>query len=144
MGTERNKELSRRWFEEVWNQQRAETIDELIDPDAIVHGLDPAETQPAADIFRKFWERFCGAFPDLHIHVDEVIGEGESTAVRVRFRGTHTGEHLGAPATGQPITATALVLLHWRDGRVIESWNEFDALGIFQKAGLVQMAQVGA
>ena len=28
-----------RWFDEVWNQGREETVDELLAPKAIVHGL---------------------------------------------------------------------------------------------------------
>jgi steroid delta-isomerase-like uncharacterized protein len=137
MSVEHNKHLSRRWFEEVWNQRRIETIDELLAPDAIAHGLDPSDARPGPAVFVDFWKRFCGAFPELHIHVEEVIGEADVTVTRITFRGMHGGPHLGAPPTHKTITATGLVLAHWRDGQIAEAWNEFDALGIFQEAGVV-------
>jgi steroid delta-isomerase-like uncharacterized protein len=140
MSTEKNKQLSRRWFEEVWNRRRDEAIDELFAADGIAHGLEPMELAalPGPEPFRVFWKRFCGAFPDLYVTVEDVIAEGEKTAVRISFRGTHRGDHLGVPATGKPMTSTAMTLIHWRNGQVIEAWNEFDALGIFLQAGVVE------
>ena len=37
--SEANKAIVRRWFEEVWNQGREETIDELFAPHAVGYGL---------------------------------------------------------------------------------------------------------
>ena len=45
-----NKALVRRWFDEVWNQGREDTIDELLAATAIAHGLgegDQPVTGPA-------------------------------------------------------------------------------------------------
>ena len=140
MNTEKNKQLVRRWFEEVWNRRRNEAIDELFAPDGIAHGLEPMNLppQPGPEPFRIFWKRFCGAFPDLYITVEDIIAEGDKTAVRISFRGTHRGDHLGVPATGKPVTATAMAFNIWRDGQIIEGWNEFDALGIFLDTGVVR------
>ena len=137
---EKNKDLSRRWFEEVWNKRRPEAIEEMFAADGIAHGLEPLGRKPLPGpaAFRTFWDRFQGAFPDLRITVDDVIGEADRTAVRFTFRGTHRGDHLGAPATHKQITATGLSLIRWRNGQIVEGWNEFDALGLFQQAGVVQ------
>lgn len=141
MSTPTNKDLSRRWFEEVWNKRRSEAIDEMFAPDGIAHGLEPLGRKPLPGpaAFRTFWERFCGAFPDLRVKVEDVIGEGDKTAVRFSFQGTHRGHHLGAPPTGKVIAATGMALIRWRHGQIVEGWNEFDALGLFQEAGVVQV-----
>lgn len=146
MSTEENKRLTRRWFEEVWNQKRSETIDELIAPDAIVHGLarDGGAAQPKGAVaFRPFWEQFCGAFPDIRISVEDAVAEGDQVAARIQFTGTHRGAHLGSPPTENAISATGLILTRWKNGRIAESWNEFDALKVFLAAGVVKMARYG-
>ena len=142
MSAEENKRLTRRWFEEVWNQKRSRTIDELIAPNAVVHGLAPdgAAPQTGAAAFRPFWEQFCGAFPDIHVTVADAIAEGDKVAARIQFTGTHQGDHLGAPPTGNAVSATGLILTRWQNGKIVESWNEFDALKVFLAAGLVKMA----
>lgn len=140
MGAPDNKELSRRWFEEVWNRRNSKAIDELMAPDAVAHGLAPMDGRPLPGPaqFRVFWEQFCGAFPDIRITVEDVIAEGDKTAVRFSFHATHRGEHLGVPPTQKPISATGMSIIRWQNGRIVEGWNEFDALSVFQAAGVVQ------
>jgi predicted ester cyclase len=140
MSQETHKALSRRWFEEVWNQRREATIDELLSADTIIHGLGgPGEpAAPGPEAFRAFWKQFSGAFPDLKFTVDDVIAERDLTCIRISFHGSHRGDHLGVKASGNPIAGTGLVLARWRDGRIIESWNEFDALGVMTQAGVVR------
>ena len=137
MSTAQNKELTRRWFEEVWNQRRSEAIDPLLAPDGIAYGLDaPGSTpKPGPEHFRAFWQKFCGAFPDLRVVIEDVIGEGDKTAARFRFHGTHRGDHLGPAATGRPISATGMCLIRWRNGQIVEGWNEFDSMRLFQQIG---------
>lgn len=140
MSAETNKQLSRRWFEEVWNKRRGEAIDEMFAADGVAHGVDPADLNPAAgpEPFRVFWRVFCGAFPDFYVTVEDVIAEGDKTAVRISFRGTHRGNDLGAPATGKFVVGTGMTFIRWRDGQIVEGWNEFDALGVFLQAGVVR------
>ena len=124
-------ELSRRWFEEVWNQNRMATVDELLAPDVIIHGLGEGGTDlVGSHHFKAFQQKFASAFTDLHIAVHDVLSEGDQTVIRISFRGTHTGEGLGIPPTGRKVSITGLVWIRWRDGRLIEGWNEFDAAGM--------------
>ena len=125
-----NRALSRQWFELVWNQKRGNVIDEIMAPGCVVHGLGDERVGPPA--FHEFHDMFVGAFPDITVTVDDVIGEGDKTAGRFTVRGTHRGDHLGFKATGKPIVATGMFYAHWKDGRMIEAWNEFDSAGRIQ------------
>ena len=138
---ETNKALARRWFEEVWNKRRESAIDEMFAADGLAYGLDPLELHPppGPGPFKGFWQQFCAAFPDLYITVEDVIGEGDTTSIRISFRGTHLGGNLGVPATGRPISSTGMCFARWRDGQIIEAWNEFDALGLLKQIGLARM-----
>src|ERR1700730_13702272 len=102
MSVQNNKSLIHRWFEEVWNRQSEAAIDELLAPDALIHGVGGPEAGPpprGRAPFVTFWRQFCGAFPDIHVTVEEVIAEGDLTATRISFFGTHHGHHLGVPPT---------------------------------------------
>jgi steroid delta-isomerase-like uncharacterized protein len=133
MRNPKNVELSRRWFEEVWNKQRVEVVDELLTPDVIIHGLGEEGDLVGAHHFKTFHQKFTSAFPDLKITVHDVLFEGDQTVVRLTFCGTHRGDGLGIPPTGRAVSVTALIWARWRDGRMIEGWNEFDAAGMMKQ-----------
>ena len=88
------------WFEQVWNQGRAEAIDDLLADDAIVHGLKDADGKQiiGKDAFKPFYEAFRTAFPDMKIEVEECLRDGERMAFRCVVRGTHLGDTLGVRA----------------------------------------------
>src|SRR5689334_3777318 len=131
---EQLKALSRRWFEEVWNKKNAAVIEQLAAPDVICHGLAGPNGQPlrGREGFRRFYEPFRAAFPDVQIAVEDVIVEGDKSAIRFTATGTHTGDGPapGLAATGRKIRATGLCLVRWQDGRIAEAWNGFDAAGM--------------
>jgi steroid delta-isomerase-like uncharacterized protein len=127
------RELSRRWFEEVWNKRNREAIYQLSHPEAHVFGLAEPGKAISFDGFIPFYERFVATFPDIHIHVDDVIVEGDQSVVRLRAEGTHTGDAMGIPPTGKRIAVSGLIWTRWKDGRIIQAWNEFDALGMMQQ-----------
>jgi len=127
------KALSRRWFDEVWNQRRLASIAELSHPEAIAYGLDAEGKGITFDKFYPFHKRFIDTFPDFHIKVDDVIEEGDKTVVRLTATGTHTGHAMGVSPTGRRIRMTGMIMIRWRDGKIIEGWNEFDAWGMMQQ-----------
>ena len=136
------KALTRRWFDEVWTKRREATIDEMLGPDGIAHGLaETGEDLPGPDEFRRFYRQFRSGFPDLRITVDQVIGEGDMTAVRFTAYGTHTGDGLGIKATGRPIRVSGMCMIRWKDGRIAEAWNEFDAAGLMRQIAAPAAAQ---
>ena len=138
-------ELSRRWFEQVWNQRRPEAAADLLEENGVIHGLgDGGKALRGAAGFRPFFDKFINAFPDLRITVDEVLVDGDRSAVRLHADGTHRGEGLGIPPTGRQMAVTAMVFIHWRNGRILEGWNEFDAMGMLQQLTNQPMAAVKA
>ena len=80
------EKVARRWFEEVWNQRRRESIYELMTPDAVGHS--PTGDTKGPDQWARSWERLIGTCSDIAIHIDAVISNGRD--VVVRWRGTLT------------------------------------------------------
>lgn len=130
------KALTRLWFEEVWNKGRVDAIDEMFDPEGIAHGLgEDSGDLRGSEGFKPFHATFKGAFPDMRIEVEEVIQEGDLTAARFSGTGTHTGESLGTAATNRPVKFTGMSFTRWRNGKIVEGWNNADIAGIMKQIG---------
>jgi steroid delta-isomerase-like uncharacterized protein len=132
-----NKTLVQRWFSEVWNEGRADAIDELLADDAVIHGLGANLQGPAE--FKRFHSAYRNAYPDVTIDVDDLVAEGDMVAVRWSAIGTHRGDGLGFPATGRRAQFTGMVFVRIKEGRLVEGWNNFDQLGMLQQLGIVSL-----
>ncbi len=131
--------LMRRWFDEVWNQGRLETIDELLAADCVANGITDAADRPVRGpgVFRAFVEQYRQAFPDIHMSLEQVISEGDWVAVRCRVRGTHTEDGFAGPATGNAVDFTGMSMGRVRDGKFVEAWDNFDSMRMFQHIRLI-------
>ena len=89
--------------------------------------------------FKPFFQSFRDAFPDMHIIVEDTIAEGDKVAARCTVRGKHQGDTLGFAATGQPTEFTGIAILLIRDGKIVEAWNNFDFMAMFQQLGALEM-----
>ena len=135
MSDERNAALARRWFDEVWNQQRDDTVHELLHPDAVGH-LEGLVAHGVA----KFFEArsyITGAFPDLKLTLDDLIAKDDNVVVRWSLEGTHRGENLGIPATDEYVRFRGVTWLRFANGQIVEgwdSWNQGRVVGELQAA----------
>ena len=124
--SEDNKALIRRWFDEVWNNRQSQAIDEMLAPNAVIHGLAEDQAMQGIAPYKEFHKMFCGAFPQVQIDVEDVITEGDRLAVRCRVRGQHGGDDLGIKATNAPVDFTGMSIVRIQDGKIVEAWNNFD------------------
>ncbi|MEP6635522.1 MAG: ester cyclase [Acidobacteriota bacterium] len=139
--SDENKALLRRWFEEVWNKGREGAIDEMFAVDGIAHGLADEGGQPlkGAAGFKPFFRKFRSAFPDIEVIVEDVISEGDKVAARCTVRGKHQSDTLGFAATQRPMEISGIAMTRIRDGRIVEAWNNFDFMSMFQQLGAISM-----
>lgn len=137
--SEANKELIRRWFEEVWNQGRADAIDEMFDENGVAHGLsdDPANPIKGPTAFRPFHNLFREAFPNMMIVVEDVIAEDDKVAARCSVRAQHEGDFLGKAATQSPVEFTGIAIVRIYNGKIVEAWNNFDFMTLHKQVGLL-------
>ena len=103
-----NSALIRRWFEEVWNNGRMETIDEMASPDVVGHGQAQHDTVIGREQFKTFATEFRRAFPDLKVKIDHVLEQGDKVAARWTATMTHNGEFLGSHARGKKLPSPVL------------------------------------
>jgi len=129
----------REWFEQVWNQQQVAAIDRLMSPRAVIHDLPTPTGAPMQGPagFKPFHSKFLAAFPDIHVDVVRTIVEGEYVAVHCRVTATHAGTGLGMAATGRQATISGIAIARVEDDQMVEAWNCFDFLSLYQQLGLV-------
>ena len=137
--SEQNKALIRRWFEEVWNQGRADAISEMLAADAIVHGLSEDAAKPLRGPagFLPFHAQFREAFPQIEVIVEDTIAEGDKVVARCSVKGKHTGDSLGFKATQAMAEFTGIAIVRVKDGKFIEAWNNFDFMKMYKQLGAI-------
>ena len=137
MSVEQNKELARRFYEEVGNGQNPAVANELFTADHKYH--DPASPGvpdgPAgiANLFAAYYTAYSGA----HWDVEEIIATEDTVVTRWIGSGTHTAPLMGIPPTNRKARVSGISVQRVRNGKISETWNNWDALGMLQQIGVV-------
>jgi steroid delta-isomerase-like uncharacterized protein len=135
MPVKENIQLMERWFEEVWNQGRTQTVYELLSPNCVARGQRQADGEiRGPEEFVRFVEEIRGTFPDIHLRIEDIFGAEDKVVVRWCGVMTHSGDALG-PATGKTVRSRGISIARIRDGQVVEGWDNWDQLGMLQQIG---------
>jgi steroid delta-isomerase-like uncharacterized protein len=131
-----NIELMRNAFAAM-NRKDLDACVALLTPDFSINlaGAPYAMSGPRA--WRRNAEILFSAFPDIQLHVEDMFAADDKVAVRVRLKGTHTGEFLGNPPTGNKIEYESNELYRIADGKFTEEWICSDMLTLMSQIGAI-------
>jgi predicted SnoaL-like aldol condensation-catalyzing enzyme len=135
METEHNKATAQRWSEDLWGRANLAVADEIIAADYQRH--DPGDPFPArgpADV-KRIVTILRMMLPDLQIHVDAIIAEGDIVVSRYTTTATDTIGYMGMAPSGKTIRAAAMQMFRFADGKLVESWAVRDDLGVLKQLG---------
>ena len=138
------KTLSRRLFEEVWNKKNLAAVDELMAAKYVHHDPQTPKFPDGSEGYKQLVSHYLKAFPDCHFTIDQEIQEGDVAVTHWTVTGTHRGDLPTLPATGRPFSVTGISIARVKDGKFVESWNNWDALGLMQQLGGVSVGAVRA
>jgi hypothetical protein len=79
---------------------------------------------------------FLVAFPDFHHEINDMVAEAEKVTARVTLTGTHDGEFMGIPPTGNKIEYTAFLTARFSDKRIVELWGVADMMTLMHQLGM--------
>lgn len=120
-----------RMSEQMWSEGRTELFDELFDRSFKSHtappGLDDFEAQ------KPMMEQFISAFSDMQFEHPHVISDGDTVVFHFQGHGRHTGEFMGIAATGKHVCMGGVSVARMRDGKIVESWDYFDMIGLMMQ-----------
>ena len=93
-----------------------------IAPDLVINLAELPGPQHGREVWRQGFEMMRHAFPDLRAHIEDIFGAEDKVAVRLRFRGTHSGEFLGFPATGRAVEYVSHEFYRIAGDLIAEEW----------------------
>jgi steroid delta-isomerase-like uncharacterized protein len=137
---EDNKDLSRRFFE-VMSSRNVEWFDEVMSPDYVQHDPVLPEDTHGIEAIKETMSGYLDAFPDLRMTVQDQIAEGDKVFTRWVAEGTHQGELMGVPPSGNRVHVEGMTIDRFENGKFVESWDNWDALGMMQQMGAIPTEQ---
>ena len=132
---------SRRLLEEVWSKGNFAVIDDLVDANHVNHDPNAAQLPPGREGMKQFAMAYRSAFPDLSMTVEDQVAEGDKVVTRWCARGTHKGALPGLPATGKSATVTGIGIDRIVNGKIVESWGNWDQFGMLRQLGAIPPEQ---
>ena len=126
------REMQVRMFvDEVWNGRNYEAAADLYS-ETYTNGFGTGPTARIEPI-----RRYHGAFPDLHLDIEDLIVAGDEVVLWCTFRGTDTGGYVGRPPTGRAVEEWVVTILHFESDKVVREWIGADKLGLFIQLGVL-------
>jgi steroid delta-isomerase-like uncharacterized protein len=127
-----SEEIVRKWIDEGFSRGDLALFDELVSESFVNHTA--LASQPAGrEGLKKAVAALRAAFPDLQVHVEDVIADGDRVAVRDEIRATHQGPFNGVAATGRKIAVGRISFYRVKDGQISEHWSQLDMAGLMRQ-----------
>jgi predicted ester cyclase len=141
MSPEENVATVRRLVEAINTNDLARVAPDLYQPGSVRHDLSGARpgVRGASGVVNFIAEAHI-AMPDVQFQIDDVFGAGDRVALRFTMRGTHRGELLGRPPTGEEVTMCCMNIYRLEDGKIAESWQLFDYFGLMHQLDAAGLA----
>jgi predicted ester cyclase len=132
----KNKAAYKRFYEEFLNKGKLAVVDEVVDRNVVSHAALPGQ-KPGAEGLKEAITLFRQAFPDLTAKAEDIIAEGDKVVGRFTVKGTHKGKFMDFEPTGNPFTYAEVVIVRFKDGKIVEHWAVTDVLSMMQQIGAI-------
>ena len=120
--------LCYRWFQEVWNEGREDSINSLMANHAHIHGIITEGQTGGSEGFKTFYRDFKNQFSDVHVDFKDALSQDDMECALTNFTATHR-------ETGKKVSFSGLCLIRVEDGKIAEAWNHYDFLSVHQQLG---------
>ena len=136
------KQSQRRLFEEAWGKGNFDVYDEVCDPGFRDH--DPLSGDSDIEQSRAMCRMYRTAFPDVKLTLLGSYADGETAVTHWRMSGTHRAALMGIEPTGRRCTVEGITIGKFKGGKIVESWTQWDALGMLRQLGVAPEMEAGA
>jgi predicted ester cyclase len=134
---EHNKARLQEYVQRVWLDGDLDAIEEFVKPGYVEHNLSGHNPDiESIEAHRENVRRFREAFPDLELDFERIVASGNKTAQLFTCRGTHEGDLMGTPPTGESVEFPAIGITVWEDGMMVEDWSQVGMLTMMEQLGL--------
>jgi predicted ester cyclase len=131
-----NKQRYEQYIKEFLQKGDESAADKYIDVNVVTHDGMPGQA-PGLEGVKQTFKGLRDAFPDMSVDVKDIIAENDKVVGRFVVSGTNTGSFMGMHATGAAFTYDEIVIVRFKDDKIVEHWAEMDSLGMMQQLGVV-------
>jgi steroid delta-isomerase-like uncharacterized protein len=86
---------------------------------------------------KEFYNNYLTGFSDIEFTMKNVFGQNDNIAKHWNFKGTHTGDFFGIPATGNKVDIDGTTLVKMKDGKIAQEQDFMDNMAFMSQLGLV-------
>jgi len=129
------KQVVRTLFEEVWNQGDTSVADQIFADSYVAHQSNVISSINSADELKQFIALFRALSPGLCFTIEDQIAEDDKVATRWNVRIKPGGDGLDSASAAEGIVVTGISIHRMVDGKLVESWDNWDSMKAFQSMG---------
>ena len=132
-----NKAIVQRLYQEVWNERKLDVIKAIISPSHALQAANISGSSIGPEAYKRNVLAFLAGFPDLRLTIEDTIAEKDKVVACWTISGTHKGDYMGVPATNKKISVDGITVHNIANGKIMDSYSNWDALGMMQQLGVV-------
>lgn len=87
--------------------------------------------------FKAYYQHFITGFSDIKFTVVDILGQGDKIVKHWNFKGKHTGDFFGIPATGKSVDIDGVTIAKMKDGKIAQEQDFMDNTVFMQQLGIV-------
>jgi steroid delta-isomerase-like uncharacterized protein len=129
-----NERVVEAFLQDVVNEHNGGAAAGFLTPDMQWYGGTVGLVSGRANVAGLF-AGVVAAFPDAHVTIDDIFGQGDQVVVRVVVSGTQEGAILGIPASGHHVQWDGVDIYRLNDGKIANIWAGDDWTAILNDTG---------
>lgn len=133
---EKNIKMYSQTWDDIINTGNLELINNTNFTDDITMIMSP-ENIVGIDGFKDYYSNFVTGFSDVEFTIKDIFGQGDKIVKHWNFKGKHTGEFFGIPATGNMVDVEGTTLVKMQDGKIAQEQDFMDNMIFLQQLGIV-------
>ena len=123
-------------WDEIMNKGKLDMFnDSYFTQDVVMHA-SPTDVI-GIDNAREYYANFLTGFSDIQFTIKDVFGQDDKLVKHWNFKGTHTGDFFGIPATGKTVDLDGTTLVRMSNGKIVEERDFYDNLDFMTQLGLI-------
>lgn len=79
---------------------------------------------------KNYYMNYLTGFSDREFTILEVVGQGNRLVKHWNFKGTHTGDFFGMPASGNKLNLSGTTMVTMKDGKIAKEQDFFDVMSM--------------
>lgn len=123
-------------WDKIINQRQINEINETNFDKNITLVTSP-ENIAGIEAFKDYYNNYLVGFSNVKFTIVDVFGQGDKIVKHWNFKGIHSGEFFGIPATNKEVDIDGVTLVKMKEGKIAQEQDFLDNLEFMQQLGLI-------